>query len=173
LGQHHAALVVHRRQQVYRAATCACCLGAAQRLAVNGHRPPASCGSATVPIPVAVGQPRTDRAGHRVWVRARQRPADGGLGRDTPVAGSLLAGAERGPDLLGRVGGPLGDRGDRPGTGQDRSGRQAQDGDQPVAAATGSSRVGDAGQVGEQVRGFAVVEGLGVGELGERGWERG
>jgi hypothetical protein len=89
------------------------------------------------------------------------------------VAGGLLAGAERGPDRLGRVGGPLGDRGDRPGTGQDRGGRQAQDGDQRVAAATGSARVGDAGQVDEQVRGFAVVEGLGVGQLGERGRGRG
>jgi hypothetical protein len=48
------------------------------------------------------------------------------------VAGSLLAVAERGPDRLGRVGGPLGDRGDRPGTGQDRGGRQAQDGDQAI-----------------------------------------
>jgi hypothetical protein len=89
------------------------------------------------------------------------------------VAGSVVAGAERGPDRLGRVGGPLGDRGDRPCPGQHRGGGQAQDGDQPVAAATGSSRVGDAGQVGEQVRGFAVVEGLGVGKLDEGGWDRG
>jgi hypothetical protein len=44
-----------------------------------------------------------------------------------------------------------------------------------VAAATGSSRVGDAGQVGHQVRGFGVFElaGIGVGDLGERGWDRG
>jgi hypothetical protein len=173
LGQHRAALVVHRRQQVHRAATCACWVAAAQRLAVDGHRPPASRGSATVPIQVAVGQPPTDRAGHRVWVQARKRPADGGLGRDTAVAGSLLAGAERGSDRLGRVGGPLGDRGDRPGPGQDRGGGQAQDGDQRVAAAPGRSGVGDPGQVGEQVRGFAVVEGLGVGQLGERGRDRG
>jgi hypothetical protein len=175
LGQHRAALVVHRRQQVHRAATCACWMGAAQRLAVDGDRPPASCGSATVPIQVAVpvGQPGADRAGYRVWVQARKRAADGGLGRNTPVAGSLLAGAERDPDRLGRVGGPLGDRGDRPSPGQDRGGRQAQDGDQRVAAATGRSRVGDAGQVGEQARGFAVVEGFGVGQSSERGWDRG
>jgi hypothetical protein len=120
-------------------------------------------------VAVAVGQPCADRAGHRVWVQARKRPADGGLGWDAPVAGSLLAGAERGPDRLGRVGGPLGDRGDRPGPGQDRGGRHGQDGDQRVATATGSPGVGDAGQVGEQVRGFAVVEGVGVGQLGERG----
>jgi hypothetical protein len=89
------------------------------------------------------------------------------------VAGSLLAGAERDPDRLGRLGGPLGDRGDRPRPSQHRGGRQAQDGDQWVATATGGSRVGDAGQVGEQARGFAVVEGLGVGQMGERGWDRG
>jgi hypothetical protein len=175
LGQHRAALVVHRRQQVHRAAVTVRRMGAAQRLAVDGHRPPANCGSATVAIQVAVavGQPGADRAGHRVWVQASERPADGGLGRDAPVAGSLLAGAERDPDRLGRLGGPLGDRGDRPRPGQHRGGRQAQDGHQRVATATGSSRVGDAGQVGQQARGFAVVEGLGVGQWSERGWDRG
>jgi hypothetical protein len=173
LGQHRAALVVHRRQQVHRAAVTVRRMGAAQRLAVHGHRPPASCGSATVPIPVAVGQPGADRAGHRVWVQARQRPADGGLGRHRPVVRSVAAGAERDPDRLGRLGGPLGERGDRPRPGQHRGGRQAQDGHQRVATATGGSRVGDAGQVGQQARGFAVVEGLGVGQWSERGWDRG
>jgi hypothetical protein len=42
-----------------------------------------------------------------------------------------------------------------------------------VAAATGSSWVGDAGQVGEQVQGFAVVERLGMGKLGQGGSDRG
>jgi hypothetical protein len=108
-------------------------------------------------------------------VQASERPADGGLGRDAPVTGSLLAGAERDPDRLGRLDGPLGDRGDRPGTGQDRGGHQAQDGDQWVATATGGSRVGDAGQVGQQLWRFGLVEltGIGVGGLGERGWDRG
>src|SRR4029453_14536442 len=54
LGQHRAALVVHRRQQVHRAAVTVRRVGAAQRLAVDGHRPPANCGSATVAIQVAV-----------------------------------------------------------------------------------------------------------------------
>jgi hypothetical protein len=99
----------------------------------------------------------------------------GGLGRDAVVAGGVVAGAERGPDRLGGVGGPLGDRGDRPRPGQHRDGGQAQDGDQPVAAARGSSRVGDAGQVGQQVWGFGVGElaGVGVGEGGEGGRDRG
>jgi hypothetical protein len=67
--------------------------------------------------------------------------ADVVQGLNPPVAGSVVAGAERGPDRLGRVGGPLGDRGDRPRPGQHRSGRQAQDRDQWVAAATGRLRV--------------------------------
>jgi hypothetical protein len=102
-----------------------------------------------------------------------ERPADGGLGRDGEVAGSVGAGAQRGPDRLGRIGGPFGDRGDRPRPGQDRGGRQTQDGDQWVAAATGSSWVGDGGQAGKQVWTVGVLEGLGVGELGQDGWDRG
>jgi hypothetical protein len=89
------------------------------------------------------------------------------------VAGSVAAGAERGPDLLGCVGGPLGDRGDGPRPCQHRGGRQTQDGDQRVAAATGRSRVRDAGQAGKQVWRVGVLEGLGVGELGQGGWDRG
>jgi hypothetical protein len=42
--------------------------------------------------------------------------ADVVQGLNPPVVGSVVAGAERGPDRLGRVGGPLGDRGDRPST---------------------------------------------------------
>jgi hypothetical protein len=89
------------------------------------------------------------------------------------VVGGIATGAERGPDRLGRIGGPFGDRGDRPGACQHRGGRQAQDRRQRVAAAAGGSQIGDAGQVGQQVRGFAVVEGLGVGQLGQGGWDRG
>jgi hypothetical protein len=87
----------------------------------------------------------------------------------------VAAGAQRGPDRPGRVGGPLGDRGDRPRPGQHRGGRQAQDGDQPVAAATGGSRVGDGGEVGQQVRGVAVLEltRVAMGEVGQGGWGRG
>jgi hypothetical protein len=172
LGQHRAAGVVHTGQQMDRAAIAACRTGAAQRLAVDGHGPPpAAWGPATVPV----GQPGADGAGQHVGVQARKCSADGGLGRDAPVAGGVVAGAERDPDLLGCVGGPFGDRSDRPGACQHRGARQGQDGDQRVAAATGSSRVRDGGEVGQQVRGFGVVElaGFGVGELGERGWDRG
>jgi hypothetical protein len=178
LGQHDAADVVHRRQQVHRAAVTARGVGAAQGLAVDGDRPPpVGCGSGTVMLSmaIAVGQPRADHTGQQVGLQARKRPADGGLGRDGQAAGGLLSGAEHNPDLLGRISGPFGDRGDRPRPCQHRRGGQSQDGDQPVAAATGSSWVGDAGQIGQQVWGFGVVElaGGGVGELGERGWDRG
>jgi hypothetical protein len=73
------------------------------------------------------------------------------------------------------VGGPLGDGGKRAGAGQHRGGGQGQDGDQGVAAATGRSRVGDGGQVGQQVRGVGVLKlaRVGVGEVGQGGWDRG
>jgi hypothetical protein len=147
--------------------------GAAQGLAVDGDRPPpAGRGSGTLPLPI--GQPGADRGGQGVGVQAGKGPADGGLGRDGEVVGGVAAGAQRGPDRLGRIGGPFGNRGDRPRPGQDRGGGQAQDGDQPVAAATGSSRIGNGGQVGQQVRGVAVLEWgrVGMGEVGQGGWDR-
>jgi hypothetical protein len=84
------------------------------------------------------------------------------------MVGGVAAGAQRGPDRLGRVGGPFGDRGDRPRAGQDRGGGQAHDGDQRVAAATGRSRVGDGGEVGKQVWGVGALEldRVGAGEVG-------
>jgi hypothetical protein len=137
--------MVHAGQQVHRAAVTAWGTGAAQRLAVDSNGPPpAAWGPATVPA----GQPRADGAGQHVGIQACERPADGGLGRDGEVAGAVAAGTQRGPDRLGRIGGPFGDRGDRPRPGQHRGGRQAQAGDQSVAATTGSSRVRDGGQAG-------------------------
>jgi hypothetical protein len=67
------------------------------------------------------------------------------------VVGGVAAGAERGPDRLESIGGPFGDRGHRVGAAQHRGGGHGQDGDKGVAAATGASRVGDGGKVGEQV----------------------
>jgi hypothetical protein len=172
LSQDRAALVVHGRQQMRRAAVAACRTGAAHGLAVDGHRSPPA-GRPTLRL--LVGQPGADHPGQGVGVQPRQRAADGGLGGDTKAAGGLLAGAERGPHLLGCIGGPLGDRGDRPRPGQHRGGCHGQDRQQRVAAATGGPGVGHGGQVGQQVRGFGLFElvGIGVGELGERGWDRG
>jgi hypothetical protein len=113
LGQHRAAGMLHRRQQVHRTAVISRHLGAgaAQALAVDGNRPPPA-GRPTGTLPV--GQPGADHTGQHLGVQARHRPADGGLGRDREVAGGVVAGAERGPDLLGRIDGPFGDRGERP-----------------------------------------------------------
>ena len=54
-------------------------------------------------------------------------------------------------------------------------GARGGDAAQWVAAATGSARVGDGGEVGQQVRGVGVVEleRVGVGEVGQGGWDRG
>jgi len=134
LGQHLAGGVVHRRQQVRRAAIAAGWVGAAEGLAVHGHCPPPSgCGSTAVPVALPVGQPGADHPGQGVGVQPAERAADGGLGRDGEAAGGVLAGAERGPDRPGRVGRPFGDRGDRPRPGQHRGGRHGQDRQQRVA----------------------------------------
>jgi hypothetical protein len=149
-------------------------VGAAQRFAVDGHRPPPA-GPGNHGSTVPVGQPSADSTGQRVWVQAGKGTADGGLGGDGEVAGGVAAGAQRGPDRLGRLGGPFGDRDDRPGAGQHRGGGQPQDGDQPVAAATGRSRVGDGGEVGLQLGGVGVLEWgrVNVGEVGQGGGDRG
>jgi hypothetical protein len=167
--------VVHTGQQVDRAAVGGGPFGAAQGLAVDGDRPPAGGGSARLPLSLLAAQPGADGAGQDVGVQARQGSADGGLGRDAAVVGAIAAGPERGPDRLGCVGGPFGDRGDRPRPGQHRGGRQAQDPHQRVAAATGNPRVGDAGQAGEQVwgsrswKGSAWASGARAAAIGDDG----
>jgi hypothetical protein len=91
------------------------------------------------------------------------------------MVGGVAAGAQRRPDGLRRLGGPFGDRGDRPGAGQHRGGGHGQDGDQRVPAAAGSSRVGDGGEGAQQVRAVGVLElvRVGVGEAGQGGWDWG
>jgi hypothetical protein len=147
LGQHRAAGVVHRRQQVHRAAIAigwGSVAGATQGLAVDRHRPlpwppPLGMASAVAAVmALAVGEPGADRGGQGVGVQPAERAADGGLGRHRPVVGGVAPGAKRGTDRLGRVGGPLGNGGKRAGAGQHRGGRQGQDGDQRMAAAQGT-----------------------------------
>jgi len=165
LGQHTAGGVVHRGQQVDLAAVV---FGASQRLAIDRDCPP--------PLPleaVAVAKPGADRCGQGLGVQAAQGPADGGFGRDAVVAGSVVAGAERGTDWLGSLGGPFGDRGHRAGAGKHRGGGHGQDGDQWVAAPTRGSRVGDAGQVGEQVRSLGLLERVGIAQRVKTRWDRG
>jgi hypothetical protein len=164
LGQHGAGGVVHRGEQMGLPAVVS---GAAQRLAVDRDRP------STLARTVTVGKPRADRGGQGLGVKPGEGPADRGFGRYHPAVGGIAAGAERGTDWLRGVRGPLRDRGDRPGAGQDRSGGHGQDRDQRVAPACACSRVTDGGEVGEQTRRFGWPEGVGVGELGKGGWDRG
>jgi len=148
LGEHRAGGVVHRAEQVDLPALGAAGAGAAERLAVDRDRPSMLAGT------VAVGKPGADRGGQRLGVHAGERPADRGLGGDGPhpAAGQgIVTGPERGTHGLGCVGGPLGDRGDRPGARQDHSSGEQQDGDQRVTAPGAGPWVGDGGEVGDQV----------------------
>jgi hypothetical protein len=110
--------VIHRGQQVDLPAVAA--FGAPQRLAVDRDRPPP-----LLLLAGTVGKPRAEHRRQRGWVDAAKGPTDSGLGGHHPVVGGVTAGAERGPYRLGSIRGPLGDRGHRPGTGQDRGGGHA------------------------------------------------
>jgi hypothetical protein len=127
------------------------------------------------PGQVQVGQQwlEADHLGQGLGVQAGQRVTDGGLGGHDAVGGPITAGAKRHPDQLRGICGPLGDRGHRSCAAQHRRGGHGQDRDQRVASATATSRVADRGEVGQQVRRFGLLEGVGVGELGEGGWNRG
>jgi hypothetical protein len=89
------------------------------------------------------------------------------------VAGGVAAGAQRGADRLRGILGPLGDRGHGAGTGQHHGGGHGQDGDERVPPPGAGSWVADRGGIGQQVGRFGVLERLGVGEVGEGGWDRG
>jgi hypothetical protein len=108
---------------------------------------------------------------------ASRRPECGGCGPglNGEMAGGVAAGTQRGPHRLGRIGDPVGDRGDRPGAGQHRGGgqvRMATRGWRRPRAARGP---GNGGKVGQQVEGFGVLEfvRVGMGEMGQSGWDRG
>jgi hypothetical protein len=169
LGQHGAGGVIHRGEQMDLPALSV--PGAPQRLAVDGDRPPSTLPPG--PGTVTVDKPRADRCGQRRGVHAGEGPADRGLGRHRPPVGCIATCAERGTHRLRGVGGPLGNRGHRPGTGQDRGGGYGKDRDQRMPAAATPSRVVDGGEVGEQVWGIGRLQGVGVGEWGEGGWEGG
>ena len=99
LGQHRAAGVVHRRQQVHRAAVTAGARAPRSVLpstATARRRLAAGTGTRSL-----VGQPGADRAGQRVGVQAGKGPADGGLGRDGEVAGGVRGGRRARPGPAG------------------------------------------------------------------------
>ena len=159
---------------MHRAAVTVGWVGAAHRFVVDGYGPPPA-GPSRHGCPVRVGQPGADGTGQRIWVQAGKGSADGGLGRAGEVAGGVAAGHPARPGPAGAHQRPT-RRSRRPtGAGQHRGGGQAQDGDQGVAAATGSSRIGDGGEAGEQLRGVGVgkLERVGLGEVGQGGWDRG
>jgi hypothetical protein len=69
------------------------------------------------------------------------------------------------------VGGPLGNGGKRAGAGQHRGCRQGQDGDQRMAAAQGTPRVGDGGQLADPgVLVYVLLLRAWVVRLAVRGW---
>jgi hypothetical protein len=171
LGQHRAAGVVHRRQQVHRAAVAARRLGAGatQGLAVDGDRPPAAgCGlgrsrSASQAPMAPASASASRRARGRRMVASAGTAKWSGASRRAPSAARTGWGASAAQSAIAAI-----DR-RRPGPR-----RRPWPGWRPgVAAATGGSRIRDGGQVGQQVRGFRVLElaGLGAGEVG--GWDQG
>jgi hypothetical protein len=80
---------------------------------------------------------------------------------------------ECGADRLGGIGGPLGDRGHGASAGQHRGGGHGQDGEERGRRPARGSWVADRGERGQQVGRFGVLERLGVGEVGQGGWDRG
>ena len=90
-----------------------------------------------------VGQPGGDRGVQRVPIDRGQHAPQGGLAGDAMLAGKgITSHAERGQHQRRGVSRPLGDRGQRPGTGQDRRGRQREHAGQRVAQASTVARVG-------------------------------
>jgi hypothetical protein len=101
LGEHRAAGMLPSPEQVHRAAVAIrhWGVGAAQRLAIDRHRPlpwslPLAGASAVAAVmALAVGQPGADGAGQRLGVQARHCAADGGLGRHGELPGDSTAAA--------------------------------------------------------------------------------
>lgn len=162
LCQHRPVGVVHRREQVHRAAVGAD--RATQALAVHRDRTPTPWAG----WPPPVGQPRTDRGVQRIAADpgqgATQRRLAGG------VSGSgqrIPAGAERDQDRLGRVSGPFADRGQGSGAGQHRRGGHGQHAHQRVPQASAVTRVRDHGEAFQQARALTQSQRRSIAELGQ------
>jgi hypothetical protein len=149
LGEHGAVVVVQSGQQAHLVAVTG---RAPQRLAVDGDHAAASQARRAQPV----GQPRADRPVEPIAVDPCQHPADGGLAGDLAVAGErVTAHPERGQDRPGRVGGPLGDRGHRPGAGRHRRGTDGQHAGQGMSSSPPVTGVGDHRQPLQQARALA------------------
>jgi hypothetical protein len=147
LGEHRAGGVVERGEEVDGSA--AGLGGATQGLAVHGDRLWLVWAGHRQPV----GQPGGDRCVQRVPIDRGQHAPQGGLAGDAMLAGKgITSHAERGQHQRRGVSRPLGDRGQRPGTGQDRRGRQREHTGQRVTQASTVARVGYLGQALQQVR---------------------
>jgi hypothetical protein len=71
LGQHRAAGVVHRCQQVHRAAVATWPAGAAQGLAINGHGPPPAAAGPEGSRSASQAPTAVARASASRWARVR------------------------------------------------------------------------------------------------------
>jgi hypothetical protein len=153
--------VVQRCEQVHLVAVTG---RAAQCLAVNREH------AAVARRAQPVGQPRAHGGVHRVAIDPGEHPADGGLAGGVAAAGKrVTAHPERGQDRPGRVGGPLGDRGHRPGAGQHRRGADGQHAGQGVPPSPPVTRVVDHRQPFQQARAFAQDKRAGMVGVGGGG----
>ena len=139
LSQDHAVSVIERGQQM--PARTAGHARSAQCLAVHRDHPPRASSRRG-----ALLGPGARRVIEGVSVQVLQGPPERGLARHH--AGD----AERIPGGLISIGGPFRDGRERPGAGQHRAQRQAQDHGQPVTHAAARPRVGDRGQHRQQPR---------------------
>ena len=150
LSQDHAVSVIERGQQM--PARTAGHARSAQCLAVDRDHPPRARHRGG-----ALLGPGAGRVIEGVRVQVLQGPPERGLARHH--AGD----AERIPGGLVSVGGPFRDGRERPGAGQHRAQRQAQDHRQLVTHSAACPRVGDRGQQRQQAASLSV-QGLRGGE---------
>jgi len=115
------------------------------------------------------GQPRADGLVQRIRVDAGQHATNRRLGGWPEGAGQRVAAhAERGQHLVGRISGPLADRGQRPRASQYRAGRHGQYRVQRMPSAAPLSRVGELGEMVEQAAAVRGCQHGGRDRLGGR-----
>jgi hypothetical protein len=158
LGQHDA-VVTQSGDQVDAAAVGA--NRSAQGLAVHRNRSPHRAGRRVSVLAGGaggggtIGEPAADRRVERVAVDVLQHPAHGRLaGRSAGPVRITQSSTTAEQQPVRGISGPLGDRGERLRSGQDRAGGDRQDIRQWVTAAPAAARVGHAGQPGQKVGQF-------------------
>jgi len=168
LGHGRAVGVVHGCQQLDRVAVMAG--RAAEGLAAGRDRPPAVPAGWAQPAGQPCAQGVVEQAGVDAGGHAADRRGAGSLPRPRQ---RVTAGAERGQDVGWRVSGPLGGRGDRPGTGQHRRGGNRQHPGQGVSSPSPVAWVGDCGQTRKQPGACTQAERAAVAAVGGCGRDGG